>query len=192
MVNPNEIPVGVSGKHLHLSQADLETLFGEGYKLTEMKPLSQPGQFASEEVVNVVGPKGTLKNVRVLGPIRKQTQIEVSRTDAFALGLKPPVKDSGDLAGSLGITLEGPKGSITLNEGVIIAMRHLHLSIPEAESLGLSDKQIVSLKTSGPRGLIFDNVLVRVHQNFALDFHVDTDEANAAFLNNGDKVQLVR
>lgn len=181
----NTVPVGISNRHLHLSQADLEVLFGKGHELTPMKPLSQPGQYAAEEVVTLVGPKGKIAKVRVLGPVRPKTQVEISRTDSFTLGVNPPVRDSGAIEGSAGIVLEGPAGSVTLEEGVIIAQRHIHLHTDEAAEMGLKDKDIVSVKFDGPRGVIFNNVLVRVSPNFAKDFHLDTDEANAAGLSNG-------
>ncbi|HOP73919.1 MAG TPA: phosphate propanoyltransferase [Bacillota bacterium] len=181
------VPVGISNRHLHLSQEHLEILFGKGHELTPMKPLSQPGQYAAEEVVTLVGPKNKIAKVRVLGPVRPKTQVEISRTDSFILGVNPPVRDSGALDGSAGIVLEGPAGSVTLDEGVIIAQRHIHLHTDEAAEMGLKDKDIVSVKFDGPRGVIFNNVLVRVSPNFAKDFHLDTDEANAAGLNNGDQ-----
>lgn len=181
----NNVPVGISNRHLHLTQTDLEILFGKGHQLTPTKPLSQPGQFASEEIVTLVGPKGKIAKVRVLGPVRSKTQVEISKTDSFTLGINPPVRDSGAIEGSAGITIEGPKGTIELKEGVIIAQRHLHLHTSEAAELGLKDKDIISVKFDGPRALIFNNVLVRVSPNFAKDLHLDTDEANAAGLSNG-------
>lgn len=187
-----KVPCGVSNRHLHLSQADLETLFGPGAQLTVFRDLKQPGQYAAEEVVNLIGPKGTIKNVRVLGPVRKQTQIEVSRTDSFVLGIKPPVRDSGDLKGSAPITLEGPKGRVELTEGVILAVRHVHLHTSEAAMIGVKDKELLSVRVGGERALVFEKVLARVNDQFALEFHVDTDEANAASLKNGDEVELVK
>ena len=179
---------GVSNRHLHLSQQDLETLFGAGAQLTIFRDLKQPGQFACEEQVNIIGPKGTMKNVRVLGPVRKQTQVEVSRTDSFALGINPPLRDSGDLSGSAAIILEGPAGRVELTEGVILAKRHVHFHTSEAEPLGIKDKDIITVTCTGDRGLVFCEVLARVHDTFALEFHVDIDEANAALLKNGDEV----
>lgn len=187
-----KVPCGVSNRHLHLSQADLEILFGAGAQLTVFRELKQPGQYAAEEVVNLIGPKGTIKNVRVLGPVRKQTQIEVSKTDSFVLGIKPPVRDSGDLKGSAPIILEGPKGRVELTEGVILAVRHVHLHTSEAAIIGAKDKEFLSVRIGGERALVFERVLARVHDQFALEFHVDTDEANAAGLKNGDEVELVR
>ncbi len=181
----NLVPVGISNRHLHLSQADLEALFGTGHQLNPIKPLSQPGQYAAEETVNLIGPKNTIKKVRVLGPVREKTQVEISRTDSFSLGINLPVRDSGDLTGSAGIILEGPNGQIEIKEGVIVAQRHLHLHTDEAAQLELVDKQLISVKFSGERGVTFDRVLVRVNPKFAKDLHIDTDEANAAGLVNG-------
>lgn len=185
------IPVALSNKHMHLSQEDIEKLFGEGYELNNLKPLSQPGQYACEEKVDLVGPKGTIKGVRVLGPARKQSQIEVSLTDSFILGLNPPIKDSGDLKGSAGIKLVGPKGEVEIDEGVIIASRHIHMHTDDADKFNLKDKDIVCVKTEGERSVIFNNVLVRSHPNFKLEMHLDTDEGNAANLKNGDLVEIL-
>jgi len=187
-----KVPVGVSGRHVHLSKEDLATLFGEGYELTVKKELSQPGQFAAEEVVTLVGHKSVISNVRILGPLRSQTQVEISRTDGFTLGVRPPVRQSGDIAGSAGITIVGPVGAITIKEGVIIAQRHIHMSPEDAEKFGVSDKDTVSVRVDGARALIFTNVLVRVRDDFRLDFHIDTDEANAAMLGNGDEVTVLK
>lgn len=186
------IKVGVSNRHLHLSQKDLEILFGEGYELTPIKDLGQPGQYAAEETVDLVGPKNTIKRVRVLGPTRKATQVEVSRTDAFKLGVNPPVRDSGDIVDSSSIKLVGPKGEVELKEGVILAKRHIHMHTEDAEKYGLKDKDIVSvIATKEGRNLIFQDVLVRVSDKYALEFHVDTDEANAAFLGNNDEIEII-
>ncbi len=190
-IRPGMVPVGVSNRHIHLSQADLDTLFGEGYKLKVMKNLSQPGQFAADECVMLAGKKGVIEKCRILGPVRKSTQIEISFTDSFALGVPPIVKDSGDTKGTPGIVVIGPKGAVTLKEGVIVAARHLHLHTKEAANLGLKDMDRISVKTSGPRSVVLHNVLVRVHDSFAMDFHIDTDEANAAAIKTGDKVEIV-
>lgn len=187
-----KVPVGISNHHVHLCQADLETLFGKGHELTPKKYLSQPGQFASEEMVNLVGPKGTIARVRVLGPIRPQTQVEISRTDSFGLGITAPVRESGVIDGTPGITLEGPKGRIELKEGVIIALRHLHLHTDEAKAMGLKDKDWISVKFEGEREVTFGHVLVRVGPKYAMDLHIDTDEANAAGLNNGDQGIVIK
>lgn len=187
-----KVSIGISNRHLHLGQADLETLFGKGHQLTPTKDLSQPGQFACEETVNLIGPKGKIAKVRVLGPVRPATQIEVSRTDSFALGINPPVRESGDIANSAGIILEGPLGQVELKEGVIIAKRHLHLHVDEAVKFGVKDKEIISVKFDGDRSVTFSEVVVRVHPNFAMDLHLDTDEANAAGLKNGDWGTIVK
>jgi len=187
-----KIPAGVSNRHVHLSQQDLETLFGKGKELTKSKDLGQPGQYAAEEKVDLIGPKGTIAGVRVLGPVRGQTQAEISRTDSFKLGLKPPVRDSGNLTGSEPVTLMGPAGSIQLKEGVILALRHIHITPALAEKHGLKDGQMVSVSCTGPRALTFGEVLVRVSPKYSLEFHLDVDEANGAMLNNGDEVLLVK
>ncbi len=187
-----EVPVGISNRHLHLSQKDLETLFGAGYKLTPVKELSQTGQFASEEQVTLVTKKNAIPNVRVLGPLRNKTQVEISRTDAFALGLKPPVRDSGSTENSETITLVGPKGSVFLDNVVIIALRHIHMSPQDAKAFGVQDKDVVKVKSEGERGLTFENVVVRVRDDFVLELHIDTDEANAAGLSNGQMVKVYK
>ncbi len=184
--------VGVSNRHLHLSQDDLETLFGPGYELTVFKELAQPGQYAAAEQIALVGPKGTIEGVRVLGPVRSKTQIEVSMTDAYKLGVKPPVRESGDLANSAPITIEGPSGSVELKDGVILAWRHIHMHTSDAEARGLKDKDVVSVRVGGPRGIVFENVIVRVRDDYALEMHVDTDEANAALLKNGAEVEILK
>ncbi|AFK06496.1 propanediol utilization protein [Mesotoga prima MesG1.Ag.4.2] len=187
------IKTGVSNRHLHLSAADIESLFGKGHELTPVKDLGQPGQFACDEKVILVGPKGAITGVRVLGPARKATQIEVSRTDSFTLGIKPPIKDSGDHTDTPGLTIVGPKGTVVLNSGVMLAKRHIHMTPEDAEIFGVKDKDIVMVyaKGSGTRKVVFDDVLVRVHSSYALEFHVDVDEANAAILNNDDPVYIV-
>lgn len=184
------VPVGLSNRHVHLSKAHIEILFGEGYELTKFKDLSQPGQYAANEKIDVVGPKGTL-SMRVLGPARGESQAEVSLADGFILGLVPPVRDSGDLAGSPGAKLVGPKGEVTIEKGIIAAARHIHMHTSDAETFGLKDKEAVSVKVEGKRGLIFENVLVRVHDTFALEFHLDIDEGNAAGIKNGDKLAVL-
>ncbi len=187
-----KVPVGISNRHIHLSQQDLEALFGPGYELTVRNDLSQTGQYAAEETVTVEGPKSSMANVRILGPTRKETQIEISRTDSFGLGLKPPVRDSGFLDGSPGVTLIGPKGKVTLDKGVMIAQRHIHMTEAEAESFGVKDKELVSVRVGGERGVTFENVLVRVRNDFVLEMHIDTDEANASMLGNGQLVEVFR
>ena len=175
----NKILIETSARHIHLSEKDLETLFGKGYQLTIKKDLSQPGQFACEEKVTLVGPRGEMK-FTILGPTRNSTQAELTFTEARALGIKVPVRESGDIAGSAGIKVVGPAGSIELEEGVIAAKRHIHLTPEEAEEYGLSDKQIVSVKVEGERGVIFCETVVRVSPKFSAAMHIDTDEANAA------------
>lgn len=185
------IPVGVSARHVHLSQADLATLFGEGYSLTPKKDLSQPGQFAAEETVQVIGSKKSFPSVRILGPVRSNTQVELSLTDCFTIGVNAPVRESGDIEGSGSVKLVGPKGEVTLCEGVIVAARHIHMHPDDAKTFGVADKQKVSVKTEGERALVMENVVVRVRDDFALEMHIDTDEANAAGLANGAKVQII-
>ncbi len=186
------VPVGISNRHIHVSDDDLITLFGEGATLTIKKDLSQKGQYAAEETVTIVGPKGKIAGVRILGPCRKQTQVEISRTDSFALGVAPPVRDSGNLVGSAALKVIGPKGEIDIPEGCIIAKRHIHMSLEDAENTGLKDKDIVSVRVDGERGIIFNEVLIRVNKDFSLEMHIDTDEANAAALKNGDVVTLLK
>jgi len=186
-----KIPVGISNRHIHLSERELAILFGDEYELTPLKPLSQPSQYAAEEVVTIKGPKNSIEKVRVLGPTRRQTQLEVSRTDCFVLGINPPVRDSGDIEGSVGIEIIGPQGSVVIEEGVIIAQRHIHMHTKDAENFGLEDKDRVYVRTAGDRSVIFENVLIRVSDKYALEFHVDTDEGNAASLKNGQIVEIV-
>ena len=176
-----KILVETSAHHVHLSEADLEVLLGKGQALTVKKMLSQPGQFASNERINLVGPKNTIANVLILGPTRPSTQVEISLTDARSLGISVPVRESGDIAGSAGLKLVGPAGEVEITEGAIAAKRHIHLDPATAEELGVTDKQIVSAKvdTDG-RSLIFGDVVVRVSEKFAPAVHIDTDEANAA------------
>ncbi len=176
----SEILVETSARHIHVTDADLAKLYGEGHKLTNKKDLSQPGQFACEEKVTLVGPKGELK-VSILGPTRPATQVELSFTDARTLGVKPPVRESGDIAGTPGLKLVGPCGEVEISEGVIVAKRHIHFTPETAAAAGVQDKQIVSVKvnTDG-RSLIFGDVVVRVSPKFAPAMHIDTDEANAA------------
>ena len=176
-----KVLVETSARHVHLSQEHLEVLFGKGHELTVKKMLSQPGQFACEEKVEVIGTKGSLK-MSVLGPVRKDTQVELSLTDARSIGVKAPVRESGDIAGSAGCKLVGPKGEIEITEGVIAAKRHIHATTADAERMGLEDKQIVKVEvpTTDGRSLIFGDVVVRVSDSYALAMHIDTDESNAA------------
>ena len=186
-----QVPIGVSARHIHLSKEHIAALFGEGAELTVLKPLSQPGQFAANETVEVIGPKGGFPKVRILGPARPKTQLEISRTDAIALGLNPPVRESGDIEGSPGITIVGPKGRVTVEEGVIIAARHIHFHTSDAEKWGIRDKDRLRVRVGGERGLIFENVIARVSDQFALDMHIDTDEANAAGVKTGDVGEIL-
>lgn len=187
-----KLPIALSNKHIHLGQEDLDVLFGKGYELTVKKDLSQPGQYACEERVDIVGPKGTLKGVRVLGPVRGRTQIEVSISDAFKLGVTPVVKNSGDVEGTPGAKIVGPKGEVELKDGVMVAARHIHMHTTDGEKFGVKDGDIVKVKTEGMRAVIFENVLVRVKENFALEMHVDIEEGNAAGVKNGDLVELIK
>jgi putative phosphotransacetylase len=186
------LPVGLSNRHIHVSQADLDVLFGQGYELKKFKDLSQPGQYAAEEKVDIVGTKGTLKGVRILGPVRKETQIEISLADGFVLGVNPPVRDSGDLIDSPGAKVVGPMGEVVIEKGVIAASRHIHMHTSDAENFGVVDKEVVSVKVEGKRGLVFDNVLVRVNKEYALEMHVDVEEGNSAGLKNGTMVELIK
>ena len=175
-----EVKIGLSNKHLHLSQEHIEALFGKGHELTPTKDLVQPGQFACEEKVDIVGPKKTLTGIRVLGPARKETQVELALTDARTIGIKAPVRESGKLEGTPGCKLVGPCGEVELDHGVIAALRHVHLSAAQAEEAGVKDKDVISIKIGGERGLVFDNVLVRAGEGHERDLHLDTDEGNAA------------
>ena len=182
----NQVLVETSARHVHLSQKDLDTLFGEGYQLTNKKDLSQPGQFACTERVDVVGAKKTLAGVTILGPVRPDTQVELSLTDARAIGVDAPIRESGDVAGSGSCKLVGPKGEIELTQGVIAAKRHIHMTPADAGEFGLKDKDIVSVKIdSDGRALVFGDVVVRVSSKYALAMHIDTDESNAAGVKPG-------
>ncbi|MED0674435.1 phosphate propanoyltransferase [Aneurinibacillus thermoaerophilus] len=188
----NTIPVGISARHVHLSLDHIDILFGKGYQLRIHKELSQPGQFAAKESVMIAGPKGTIDKVRILGPARCTTQVEVSLTDAHRLGISPPIRDSGDLAGSSPITIIGPKGSIYLKEGAIIASRHIHMSEEDARQFQVHDREKVHVVSQTKRGVIFSDVKIRVSADYRLEFHIDTDEANAAGLTNQDRVWILK
>jgi putative phosphotransacetylase len=186
------VPVGVSARHVHLTQEHVEVLFGKGYQLTKKKDL-MGGQFASNEQVTIVGLKlRAIENVRILGPVRKQTQVEISATDARTLGIKAPIRESGNVAGSAPIALVGPKGALYLKEGCIIAMRHIHMSPRDAEAAGLKNGDVVSVKADNERGTIFNHVVIRVNPSFTLEMHIDTDEANAAGIKQGDTVTIMK
>ena len=175
-----EVLVETSARHVHITQEVLETLFGKGYQLTKKKDLSQPGQYACAERVDIVGPKKTLAGVSILGPVRPETQVELSLTDARSIGVAAPIRESGDIAGSGACKMVGPCGEVELSEGVIVAKRHIHMTTADAERMGLSDKQVVSVQVpSNGRALIFGDVVVRVSDKYALAMHIDTDESNA-------------
>lgn len=185
------VPIGVSARHIHLTQEHVEVLFGKGYQLTKKKDL-MGGQFASNECVTIVGLKlRAIENVRVLGPVRKQSQVEISATDAIKLGIKAPVRESGNLAGSAPIAVVGPKGVLYLEEGCIIAKRHIHMSPADAAAAGVHDGDIVSVKADNERGTIFNEVLIRVNDSYTLEMHIDTDEANAAKIATGQTVMIM-
>ena len=189
-----DIPVGISNRHIHLSRADLEILFGTGYELTPMKDLSQPGQYACKETLTILGPSmRAIEGVRVLGPLRKESQVEISRTDSFTLKVKPPVRESGSLEGSAPIIIVGPKGVVSLSKGCIIANRHIHMHTDDARRFGVSDGDYVNVDVaSGARRTRWFDVQVRVNPQFALEMHVDTDDANAVGIGNGARVTLVK
>ena len=181
-----KVNIGVSNHHVHLCHNDLEILFGKGYELTVKNELVQPGEFASNSLVSIKTDKSIISNVRILGPIRDYTQVEVSRTDAYKLGINPPVRDSGDLSGSCGVTLIGPEGSIDLNSGCIIATRHIHLTPEDAINLGLTGISTVSVRIDGEKGGILNNVHLKISPNYKFEMHIDTDDANANLVKTGD------
>lgn len=185
-----KIPIGVSNRHIHVSQKDLDKLFGVGYKLTKKVDLKQPNQFAANETVTLRGPKGDIENVRILGPVRSESQIEISITDSFKIGLRPPIRESGKLNNTPGIEILGPKGRSEISQGTIVALRHIHMTPEYAEKIGLKDKEIVEVETFGDRQGVLGNVLIRVSENYSLEMHIDMDEANACGLKNNDYVIL--
>ena len=185
------VPVGVSARHIHLTQEHVETLFGAGYHLTKKKEL-MGGQYACNEQVTIVGLKlRAIENVRVLGPVRKATQVEISSTDAIKLGIKAPIRESGNIAGSAPIAVVGPRGVIYLEEGCIIAQRHIHMSPEDARAAGVHDGEVVSVQADNERGTIFNHVKIRVQESFTLEMHIDTDEANASKIATGDTVRII-
>ena len=188
-----EVLIETSARHVHVTQEVLETLFGAGHELTKKNDLSQPGQFSCNERIDIVGAKRTLSNVSILGPVRPETQVEISLTDARSIGVNAPVRESGDIAGSGACKLVGPCGEVEISEGVIAAKRHIHMTTADAAAMGLADKQIVSVKVpSNGRALIFDDVVVRVSDKYALAMHIDTDESNAACVAPGTMGEIIK
>ena len=186
------VPIGVSARHIHLTQEHVEILFGKGYQLTKKKEL-MGGQYASNEQVTIVGLKlRAIENVRILGPVRKRSQVEISATDAIRLGVKAPIRESGNVKGSAPIAVVGPKGVIYLEEGCIIAKRHIHMAPKDAMAAGVADGQTVSVKADNERGTVFNHVQIRVDESFTLEMHIDTDEANAAKIATGQTVTIIR
>lgn len=190
LTDNQQIPVGISNRHIHLSQQEVDKLFGQGYQLTKLKDLSQPGQYACKETVMICGPKGAIEKVRILGPVRKQTQVEILQSDSFKLGVKAPLRLSGDLAGSGNITLIGPKGSAEISEGVVVAKRHIHMLPAEAVQFGVHDGQAVTIEFSGERGGSLSNVIIRAVENSGLECHIDTEEANALGITPNTKIVI--
>lgn len=188
----NLIPVGVSNRHIHLSQSDADMLFGPGYTFSKLKELSQKGQFAYNECVIIAGPKGTIDKVRILGPVRKESQVELLKSDCFKLGIDAPLRLSGDIANTPGCTVIGPAGSIQLTKGCIVAKRHIHMGPKDAKQFEVKHNQIVSLRLPGERGGIMHNVVVRVSDAFSLECHLDTEEANAFGVTSHDKLKLIK
>lgn len=186
-----KVTIGVSNRHVHLKQEHIDILFGDNYVLNKKKELTQPGQFASIEVVTLKTGKGIIDNVRVLGPIRDYTQVEISKTDAYKLGLNPPVRNSGDLDLSESVTLIGPNGEVTLKEGCIIATRHIHLSQKHIKQYKLEGKEKVSVRIKGEKGGILENVYLKVADNSFFELHLDTDDANAHLVKNGDIAEII-
>lgn len=186
------VPAAISARHAHLCEKDIESLFGKGHILKKMRDLNQPGQYACEERLTLLGPKGSIHKIRVLGPARGATQVEISQTDCFAAGLPPVVRMSGDYSGTPGGTLVGPAGEVNLTQGVMVSARHLHLSEEEAGWFGLEAGDLVSAKCEGPRPVIFGNIAVRVGKGHSLELHIDTDEANAAAMTCGELFELIK
>lgn len=187
------IPIGVSNRHIHLCRADMDILFGAGSELTRMKDLGQPGQYACEEVVSIRSAKGQLNKVRILGPLREETQVEISVADGYTLGIKPPVRESGSLDDTPGIELIGPSGSVHKQYGVIAALRHIHMSPGDAETFGVKDKDIVRVTVGdNVRAATFSNVLVRVSEKYQLEMHIDVDEANAVGVKTGGAAYIFK
>ena len=186
-----QVPVGISMRHIHLSRREVDALFGRTYQLTPLRPLSQPGQLACQECLDVIGPKGVLHKVRVLGPERSAAQVELAQTDCRAIGVNAPVRSSGSTDGTPGVLLQGPKGVLSLPQGVIIADRHLHMNPAQAAAFGLADGDIVRVRVDGGKPGILDGVLVRAGERYELDLHLDTDDANAFQLRQGQLVTVL-
>jgi putative phosphotransacetylase len=186
-----EVPIAVSNRHIHLSKEHVERLFGRDYQLNKLKDLSQPGQFACKETVTLIGPKGKLEKVRVLGPARGDTQIEISLFDGYTLGITPPIRDSGDIEGTPSVTIQGPRGQLKVDQGLICAARHIHMNPDDASHFQVTNGQRVQVKVTGQRGMIFENVLIRVSPKYKLEMHIDVDEANAAQIKNGQLGVLI-
>lgn len=194
-INKNEkpdIPIGISNRHIHLSRSDLDICFGRDYELTPIKDLNQPGQYACKETMTICGPKGAIEKVRVLGPVRENTQVEILAKDNFSLGIKAPLRISGDISSSAGLTLIGPKGSVQLKEGTIIAKRHIHMTKDDAKKYGVVDGQIVSIQISGERGGIYNNVVIRSNDKSATECHLDMEEANAFGITGNSKLKIIK
>lgn len=186
------VPVGVSARHMHVTEAHMAVLFGPGRGLSVHRPISQPGQFAANETVTLVGPGGTIERVRILGPFRTRTQIELAPSDARRLGIDPPIRRSGDVAGTPGITVVGPYGTLDLEEGCIIAERHIHMTPADARAYGVRDGQKVQVRVAGGRGGIMDHVMIRVRDDFRLEMHIDTDDANGFGIRQGSRLAIIR
>ncbi|HEL1972461.1 TPA: phosphate propanoyltransferase [Streptococcus suis] len=186
------IPLGVSNRHIHLSQSDADCLFGVGYHFNNLKELSQKGQYAYKECVTIAGPKGVIEKVRILGPARKDSQVELLKSDCYKLGISAPLRLSGDIDNTPGCTVVGPKGSIQLTKGCIVAKRHIHMNSNDAKHFGVEDKQVVSLEIPGERGGVIHNVVVRVKDSFSLECHLDTEEANALGVTGLNKLRVVK
>jgi putative phosphotransacetylase len=187
-----EIPLEVSNRHVHLSQKDLDSLFGEGYQLTKIKDLSQPGQHACKEILTICGPNGAIEKVRIIGPVRSKTQVEILEGDCYKLGVTAQARLSGELQGTRGITIIGPKGSVQTTEGLIVAQRHLHMTSEDAKRFDVHDGQIVSIQIDGLRGGIYNNVAIRANNESALACHIDTEEANAMKVNSLSKIKIIK
>lgn len=183
--------VNISNRHIHICAEDLEKLFGANYKLTKIKDLMQPGEHACQETVKIIGPKGEIDKVRILGPLRKATQVEISVTDSIKIGVNAPVRISGDVKNSAPVTIVGPQGTVNLKEGCVVAKRHIHMTPEDAKYYNINDNDLLSIKSSGERSVIFENVVARVSDKMVLECHLDIDEANAANIKNGDKVIIL-